>query len=357
MGLDGVEAAAAEWRDEAVGRPQQQHHTHSLRTALPPYIDVHAERLTRSSNSQQQLEGEPHPSRSTQLPRLHCRPPAIGSHLKGHRLLWHVFSAMASPISASIFPFDHSTSSSSLSYAILAAILVIALQPLLSISAPLLSRYPRLHLQRRLQHVVTNLLLTWLSTSPSLFSRSSLLVVLSGCAVVLLCLQFLRRHAAFNSAFVRSCGSLLRPHELHGLPAGYYNLLSVLLCVVLNEAVPAVVTMHVVRLSLLYEAVGDPMAAIVGTALSPSRASEGKTVAGSVAMTLTCSAVTAVYLIASHCPLFASWLIVPPVVCAIAERYTGRENRWLRLDDNLTVPLLTCIVVSSLQAIHLLPSL
>lgn len=265
---------------------------------------------------------------------------------------------MSSLVSASTSLTDVSTSSS-VPYAALAAVLLIGLQPLLSISSPLLSRYPRLHLQRRLQHIVTNLILTWLCTSPSLFSRPAVLLVLSSVTVLLLCLQSLRRYPSFNSAFIRSCGSLLRPHELRGLPAGYYNVLSVLLCVAMNECAPTLVTMATVRLSLLYEAVGDPMAAIVGTALSPTHSKSGKTAVGSVAMWLTCSAVTAVYLLASQCPLQVWWLVVPAAVCALVERWTGRESGWLSvaLDDNLTVPVVTCIAVSILQSVHLLPPL
>jgi len=183
------------------------------------------------------------------------------------------------------------------------------------------------------------------------------LLVLSSVAVLLLGLQSLRRFPSVNAAFVRACGSLLRPHELLGLPAGYYNLLSVLLCIALHEVVPTVVTTPVVRLSLLYEAVGDPVAAIVGTAMSPSHAKAGKTAAGSMGMLLTCSAVTAAYLVASHSPLHLSWLVVPPAMCALAERYTGRENEWLGMDDNFTVPVITCVVVSALQALHILPPL
>ena len=258
---------------------------------------------------------------------------------------------------ASNLPIEVSDTSSSVLYAAVAAALLIGLQPVLSISSPFLSRYPRLHLQRRVQHVVTNLMLTGLCTSSNLFSRPALLLVLSSAAVLLLCLQLLRRYPSFNSAFVRSCGSLLRPHELSGLPAGYYNLLSVLLCVVMNEIAPTAVTMPVVRLSLLYEAVGDPMAAIVGTSLSPSQAKAGKTAAGSIGMLVTCNAVTALYLLTTHSPLYLSWLVVPPVVCALAEHYTGRESAWLRLDDNFTVPVVTCIAVSLLQSLHVLPSL
>ena len=259
---------------------------------------------------------------------------------------------MPSFLSASFSSFDDSTI-----HAVLAAVVVLALQPLLSISSPFFSHYPRLHLQRRIQHVVTNLLLTWLATASNLFSRFSVLLILSGCAVLLFCLQLLRRYDAVNTAFVRACGSLLRPHELHGLPAGYWNLLGVLLCVGMNEVASTAFPISIVRLSLLYEAVGDPMAAIIGTSLSPSVASGGKTVAGSIGMMLTCSAVTAVYLVATHSPFHLSWLIVPPAVCAMVERYTGRGRGWLPLDDNLTVPLITCIIVSLLQSAHVLPAL
>ena len=263
---------------------------------------------------------------------------------------------MPTVLSTSTLPTE-ATSHSSLTYAVVAAVLVIALQPVLSISSPLLSRYPRLHLQRRLQHIVTNLLLTGLCTSLSLFSRRALLVVLSSVVVLLLCLQLLRRVPSVNNAFVRACGSLLRPHELHGLPAGYYNVLSALVCVALNELAPTVATMPIVRLSLLYEAVGDPVAAVVGTTMAPTHASAGKTVAGSVGMWLTCSAVTAVYLLVSRSPLHLSWLLVPPAVCALAERYTGRDSGWFGLDDNFTVPVCTCLALSLLQAMDILPSL
>lgn len=264
---------------------------------------------------------------------------------------------MSSPKSKSILSTDVSTSSSII-YAVLAAIVVIGLQPVLSISSPLLSRYPRLHLQRRVQHLVTNLILTWLCTSCSAFSRSALLLVLSAVVVLLLCLHLLRRFPSINGLFVRACGSLLRPHELHGLPAGYYNLLSCLVCVAMNELAPTVVTLPIVRLCLLYEAVGDPMAAVVGTVLLPIPATSGKTAAGSAGMLLTCSAVTALYLLTTHSPLYWSWLVIPPVVCALVERYSGRGSGRLGfLDDNFTVPVVTSFAVSVLQTMHVLPTL
>ena len=263
---------------------------------------------------------------------------------------------MAAPLVASPAAADLLTSSSIL-YAGLAAVLLVALQPLLSISSPVFSRYPRLHLQRRVQHAVTNLLLTALCTHASLISRSVVLLVLSYVVVLLLALQWLRRFPAVNSAFIRACGSLLRPHELRGLPAGFFNLLSTLLCVAMNEAAPALVPMPTVRLSLLYEAVGDPVAAVVGTALSPVWARQGKTTAGSIGMLLACSSLTALYLLATHSPLHVSWLLLPPAVCALVERYTCRARGWMGLDDNFTVPVVTCVVVSLLQAVHVLPPL
>ena len=263
---------------------------------------------------------------------------------------------MSSFVRETLFATDASTHSSIL-YAVLAAVFLVVLQPVLSIASPVLSRYPRLHLQRRVQHIVSNLLLAWLCTSTNLFSRHAMLLVLSAVVVLLLFLQSLRRrYPSFNSAFVRSCGSLLRPHELHSLPAGFYNLLSDLLCAALNEMAPTVVTVPIVRLSLLYEAVGDPMAAIIGTVLSP-QSTAGKTAAGSVGMLMTCSAITALYLVSSHSPLYLSWLIVPPAFCALAERYTGRERSWLGLDDNFTVPVITCIAASLLQSMQILPTL
>ena len=259
----------------------------------------------------------------------------------------------------SFLPDSLTAVSDSTIYAVLAAAAVIGLQPLLSISSPIFNRYPRLHLQRRLQHTITNLILTYLTTTPTLFTRPTVLATLAACTLLLTALQQLRgRSPAFNGAFVAACGSLLRSHEVAGgLPGGYWNVLSVLVCVGMNVLAPVAVPLSTVRLCLLYEAVGDPMAAIVGTAMTPPKASGGKTIAGSVGMLVVCSAVTVVYLVASGCPLSVSWLVVPPTVCAVVEHFTGRDDGWLQLDDNFTVPVITCIAVSLLHWASVLPVL
>ena len=253
-----------------------------------------------------------------------------------------------------------SSSSISVSAVVGASVIVsvLALQLLLSRPSSFLSRYShQLHLQRRLQHVVTSLLLTALSTAA--FPLPTAVLLLAASCLIVLCLHRARLHwPQLNALFLQHCGSLLRPHEHRSLPSGFFLLLGFTCALTLCLLLPAVFTLPLARLSLLIEALGDPVAALTGQLLSPS-ASGRKTLAGSAGMAATSAALLLMY-----CGLKQTdwrWLLTAPLLAALVERSSGRGSGgqwWAGLrDDNFTVPVLCTALLSLLQLTALLPPL
>jgi dolichol kinase len=257
-----------------------------------------------------------------------------------------------------------SSSSSAFSLSISAAVgasvivSVLALQLLLSRPSSFLSRYShRLHLQRRLQHVVTCLLLTFLSTS--VFPLPTAVLLLSSSCLLVLSLHIARLHwPQLNALFLHHCASLLRPHEHRELPAGFFLLLGFTCALTLSLLLPSVFTLPVATLSLLIESLADPVAAVTGQLLSSSP-SGCKTIAGSAGMAATSAALLLLY--AGFRQTGWRWLLTAPVLAALVERCCGRgqDGQWWAgiMDDNFMVPVLCTALLSLLQLIAVLPPL
>lgn len=114
---------------------------------------------------------------------------------------------------------------------------------------------------------------------------------------------------------------LLKPKEYHGLTGSFYFLLGSTLTIILFEKTPAVLSLFVLSFS-------DPFAQIVGNIFRGPKV-QNKSLFGSLAFFL----ITFLILKFGKVPLFESLLVSS--ISTITEVFSQR------LDDNLTVPLVT----------------
>lgn len=184
------------------------------------------------------------------------------------------------------------------------------------------------HLERKLYHllmgvacfVLYGFALTW----------DEALVVLSIVGGAFVALDLARLHIPkVNDVVLRFFGGMMRREELRGVTGNTFYVFG-LLAVVLLFPKP------VGLLAVLYLAVGDPVAAVVGTRYGRTQLWGGKSLEGALANFFACAIVTllfaAFYLQLS--PLMALALAVCGGVVA-----TLVELLPIKLDDNLTIPV------------------
>lgn len=145
-----------------------------------------------------------------------------------------------------------------------------------------------------------------------------LLVVLLGIACVV---EFTRRRSTgFASRFDATVGVMLRPHEVtHGITGATW-LLAAFALTCIAAPLPAVIA------ATWAGAIGDGLAAVIGTAWRRARGGSGKTLIGSVA----CAVATA---------LGASWLAGFGIAMALTLGAVAAavERPSIALDDNVRV--------------------
>lgn len=146
----------------------------------------------------------------------------------------------------------------------------------------------------------------------------------------------------FNTFFLRVAGSVMRREELHGLTANTYYVLGLTL-------ITAVFPKVVVLLSILYLALGDPAASIIGTRYGRTRLIGSKSLEGAVGCFIVCSILTFLFgvgYLALHSDAASALALLGGTAAVIAELVP------LKLDDNFTLP-----VLASLQLYFILPIL
>lgn len=150
----------------------------------------------------------------------------------------------------------------------------------------------------------------------------------------LICFDFLRLNSYRVRHWVlRNFGPLMRRNEILQVSGNTFFILG-LFCAVAFFSKP------IALLSILYLAVGDPLAAYVGTRFGRTKLWSGKSLEGSLANALSGFIVTSVF--------FAFYLGKPSAVVLIsgvAGAYvsTSSELAPLEIDDNLSIPLLSAI--------------
>lgn len=177
-----------------------------------------------------------------------------------------------------------------------------------------------LHIRRRLQHSFTGIVFWALSYVIPPFTGAIMLLI-GATALGAFHVARLRSDAA-QELYLRLFGSLLRPHEKHGLPGAFFFLLgtaSVTLLCPIDEA----------RLAVLCLSLGDPAAAVVGTSFGGPKFAKHASLGGCLA----CFGF-------SFCLgllLGFSWKAagIASTAATVAEALGGI----IRIDDNLLIPL------------------
>eukprot|EP00823_Brevimastigomonas_motovehiculus_P001579 TRINITY_DN12140_c0_g1_i1.p1 TRINITY_DN12140_c0_g1~~TRINITY_DN12140_c0_g1_i1.p1 ORF type:complete len:251 (-),score=15.08 TRINITY_DN12140_c0_g1_i1:103-855(-) len=239
--------------------------------------------------------------------------------------------------------------------ALLCVILLVSLQLLVSSLPNLDARaFQQLHIRRKIQHVLSGLLLALLAHVNVLSWRSGSILIFC-CSLLIFILHMLRlRFALVNEYFLKMFGPLLREDELTRLPGCFWFLVGCG-CSLFFFASPLPI------LSILLLSIGDPVAALCGQLYSFRNKrvgqSDGKTIVGSVCMFCVCFLTTFLYL--GICQHDIDWgaLLLWSFVSAFIASLT--ETLPLPLDDNLSIPVISCFLLSILQSSHirLLPPL
>ncbi len=200
--------------------------------------------------------------------------------------------------------------------------------------------YP--HLERKLYHLVNGLICFGLYAF--VLTRAQSLLVLGSIGGLWFLVDTLRfRSPVVNRMALRVFGRLMRREELRSLTGNSYFILGLFI-------VACVFPRPIVCLSVLYLALGDPIAAIVGTRWGKHRVWNKKSVEGMTAnflVTALASWLCGAFLLASPNP----WLLalVGGVCSVIAEAIP------LGVDDNLSIPVVSATLL--LAASHYLPLL
>lgn len=193
-----------------------------------------------------------------------------------------------------------------------------------------------LHLARKLWHLVgilgMVLIYNYFGTRQSWW----ILAVLAG---FFFPLDWLRQsRPRLNQATMRVFGPVMRQHESKSFSGLSYLLLGAIILMTFFER-------HVITLSLLFLAIGDPLASYVGIRYGRDRILGNKTLQGTLAAFFACSCIAGVYYYLNGI-MTERLLIVAPVSGLI-----GAATELIpigKLDDNLTCPVLSALGLAAL---------
>ena len=211
---------------------------------------------------------------------------------------------------------------------------------LIQISAPSLqgrmAMRTDLHLARKVWHMGMGILIVVLYLAG--ISRTHGVVILGSFLGLSLFMETARlRNPALNQNVIRFCGPIMRSCEIDrytGIP--YYLAASILAIAIFPQ--------HIAALSILYLAIGDPIASLVGI-LHGHRgirfANGKKSLIGTVAGVVACMAVTVAFLPQMH--IVGTELLVMTLVGGFAGG--AAELLPLEVDDNFSIPVVSGFVL------------
>lgn len=213
---------------------------------------------------------------------------------------------------------------------------------LVSDASPTLSQQSKkdLHLVRRIQHIATGVII--LAFYAHVNDAIACGAILAG-VVFFGTVNFARhRHAGLNDWFIKSCGSMLRKHEINTAPAALYFLLGIMVCVWIFPR-------QIAMLAIINVTFGDPAAAIIGISIKAPRLTEGKTISGTggagllcaIAGTVACYLINDLSTVKSQLP---AWEFAPIAFIVGGMADLLPSNRDYYLDDNFTIPVYSALM-------------
>lgn len=186
-----------------------------------------------------------------------------------------------------------------------------------------------IHLARKVWHFlgVTCVLVIYHNVSRPVALQ---LLTLVG-SFVIFCDLYRLKSAWFNKIFVRIFGALMRDSEQKTLLGSTYMAIGVFICVALFPPL-------VVKLSLIFLAVADPLASYFGIRYGKDRLFGNKSLQGSTAAFVSCSLVSAIYFLSKGI------MVERLLIASLLSGLVGAISEGVpvgKLDDNLVMPIVS----------------
>jgi diacylglycerol kinase (CTP) len=197
-----------------------------------------------------------------------------------------------------------------------------------------------IHIVRKLWHCLGICLM---AAAYNYFGHKVSWGLLLGFSVVFIPLDLLRnKYPALNKATVKVFGPVMRQHEWNSLSGMTYLFMGSIFLLVLNEP-------HIVTLTLLFLAFGDPVASFCGIRYGKDRIIGKKTLQGTLGAFAVCTVIAALYYYFNNL-MVERLLIVAPLsglIGALAELVPIGK-----LDDNFTFPVISAILLMGLFTVY-----
>lgn len=195
-----------------------------------------------------------------------------------------------------------------------------------------------LHLARKTWHMFMGLLIISIYVFSEMSSTTAVMILGTALGIDLFMETARLRRPALNEAIVRFMGPLMRTCEINRMSGTPFYLLATLLAFGIFPKPVAV-------LSVLYLAVGDPIASLFGIVYGKRgiQIAPGKSLVGTAAGIVTCMLVTLVFLKVYPVPVSdGAWLGLT-VVGGLAGGMA--ELAPFDMDDNFTIPMISGFVM------------
>ncbi len=197
-----------------------------------------------------------------------------------------------------------------------------------------------IHLSRKLWHCVG---ICMMAAIYNYFGAKVSWILVLVAAGFFIPLDLLRqKQPALNRLTVRVFGPVMRKHEFHAISGMTYLYLGCIFLLLINSH-------HIVTLTLLFLAFGDPIASFFGIRYGKDRILGRKTLQGTLAAFAVCTLISAIYYYFNNL-MTERLLIVAPisgVIGALAELLPIG-----RLDDNLTFPIVCAVLLLALFKVY-----
>ncbi|CAN5537233.1 dolichol kinase [soil metagenome] len=193
-----------------------------------------------------------------------------------------------------------------------------------------------LHLARKIWHLVgiIGMILIY-----NYFGTRQTWFILAGLGAFFFPLDLLRQsRPGLNQATQRVFGAVMRKHESNSLSGLSYLLLGAMILL-------AFFPRHIINLSLLFLAFGDPLASYVGIRFGRDRILGNKTLQGTLAAFFACAGIAGVYYYLNG--IMTERLLIVAPISGLIGAATELIPIW-KLDDNLTCPVLSAVGLSAL---------
>jgi len=200
------------------------------------------------------------------------------------------------------------------------------------------------HLSRKIYHALMGLfcagLYAWV------LNREQALILLSLFGGVFLVLDLVRlKHPRLNSLTLKLFGKVMRREELKSVSGNSYYILGLFVLVLFFPK-------PIVLLSALFLALGDPIAAIVGSSVGRIKITKRKTLEGALANWICCSLISFFFgqsYLALSAPEAFRFGLLGGTLSMLVELIPSP------LDDNFTIPVGSAILLSVLSQVFHYP--